>query len=62
MSKFEWIIYTIAGIAIFILTHDYATDIRGYDAIGGEAFLLLLPVYIYFGKMAYNEQKEMHRR
>lgn len=32
------------GVALFRWGHDYATRERGYNAIGGEMFFLLLPL------------------
>lgn len=33
------------GVALFRWGHDYATQERGYNAIGGEMFFLLLPLF-----------------
>lgn len=38
---------TLAGIALYIAAHDYATAQRGYIAYGGEVLLLALPVLYY---------------
>lgn len=38
-------ILTVCGVALFFLAHEYANYTRGYDAIGGEAFFILFPVF-----------------
>lgn len=40
-----------AGIVIlYHLAHEYATIQRGYEAIGGEAFIPLIPALIWLSK------------
>ena len=40
----KYAILTACGVALFIVLNHYATASRGYRAIGGEGFLVLLPV------------------
>jgi len=43
----KWTGITISGILLFMAGSRQAFRYRGYDAIGGEVFLLLLPVIYY---------------
>ncbi|WP_298029725.1 hypothetical protein [uncultured Dysosmobacter sp.] len=38
---------TVCGILLYLYAAKYALTQRGYFAVGGEVFLLLLPVYYY---------------
>ena len=40
----------VVGAAIFLPVHAHMITQRGYNAIGSEGFLLLLPVFIYLIK------------
>ncbi|MCI8479114.1 MAG: hypothetical protein HFE97_12410 [Oscillospiraceae bacterium] len=40
----KYVILTACGILLYVLAAKYAFTERGYFAIGGEGFLLLLPV------------------
>ena len=62
LSKTEWIVYSVLGIILFVIFHDYATSIRGYQAIGGEAVCIFLPGFIDVGKVIYHEQHSMWKR
>lgn len=38
---------TVLGVCLFKMASEYALRERGYFAVGGEIFLLLLPVFYY---------------
>lgn len=38
---------TIAGVALYLLAREYALAERSYEAVGGEVFLLGLPLIWY---------------
>ena len=52
------VIVTIATIMAFILAHNAATVERGYKAIGGEVFALLLPFLFFTAKKNAKETKK----
>lgn len=37
---------TAATIAVYLFAHDTATVQRGYEAIGGEIFIFLIPAFV----------------
>ncbi len=41
------ILTVVAAIAAYILLHKIGTAERGYEAIGGEIFALLIPVFVW---------------
>jgi len=43
----KYALLTVAGVALFFILSDYAYQERGYKALGGEVFALLLPVLYY---------------
>lgn len=44
---------TVLGICLYGISAEFAIRERGYFAVGGEFFLLLLPVFYYlFAEMA----------
>lgn len=42
-----FVVITAATIAAYIAAHEFATFERGYEAIGGEMFIPLLPALIW---------------
>lgn len=40
----KYAILTVCGALLYAMAAKYALTVRGYSAIGGEGFLLLLPV------------------
>lgn len=40
----KYLYITIIGLGLYCLTSDMATAQRGYQAVGGEAVFLLLPL------------------
>lgn len=47
-SVAKYVLLTVAGFALFEWAHAVASAERGYEAIGGEVFLLALPL-VWFG-------------
>ncbi len=43
----KYVLLTVVGVALFFMLSDYAYQERGYKALGGEVFALLLPVLYY---------------
>lgn len=48
----------VAGIALFIAANAWATAQRGYWAVGGEAFLLPLPLWVWAVRMTVEEGRK----
>ena len=44
----KYVLLTVAGIALFERARPFAFEQRGYEAIGGEVFLLALPLVILY--------------
>lgn len=56
----KWFGLIIAGIILFMLGSKQAFHQRGYEAVGGEIFLLLLPaVYYFFEQMVHELAEEI---
>lgn len=43
----KYVTLTVCGILLYLLVAKYALTQRGYFAMGGEVFFLLLPVLYY---------------
>lgn len=41
----KWSVIIAVALIVYILAHKYATDQRGYEAVGGEIFLPLLIIF-----------------
>lgn len=48
----------VITIAAYIFAHDMATAERGYKAIGGEAFLFLIPLLMSIGAKTKRDLQE----
>jgi hypothetical protein len=44
----KYIALAVIGVALSLAAHQYATESRGYEAIGGEFVFVLLPVLWWF--------------
>jgi drug/metabolite transporter superfamily protein YnfA len=55
----KYLILTFCGVALFLLAHEYANYTRGYAAIGGEGFFILLPVFWRLGMSTVRDIKTM---
>jgi hypothetical protein len=57
---FTYVIRQAIGILLFLTAHAYATAERGYEALGGELFLLGLPIFIWlFGHCVNDLRTEL---
>ena len=56
-NKFLFGIVLTASILFVIWCFDYADATRGYNATGGEVFILALPLMIAFQKISNLEEK-----
>lgn len=43
----KYVALTVLGICLYGISAEFAVRERGYFAVGGEFFLLLLPVFYY---------------
>ena len=43
----KYLLLSVVSVSLYITAAKYALAERGYFAVGGEAFLLLLPVFYY---------------
>lgn len=46
----KWIALSILGIVLFMLAHKLATVERSYNAMGGEMFMLLIPLFVWIAQ------------
>ena len=49
-------IMTAMGLAMYLVLHEVATVQRGYEAIGGEIFFLLLPLWVWLGVLLMGDR------
>lgn len=50
LAAVEFLAVLIVTALVFIKSRDYALTWRGYEAVGGEFMLLLLPIIYYTAK------------
>ncbi len=56
----KYLFLSLVGAAAFVAANSAATVDRGYYAIGGEVFFILLPLFWYlFGQMARDIKQEI---
>lgn len=46
------------GAALFIAANVWATTQRGYWTVGGEAFFLALPAYVWMARIVIETERE----
>lgn len=51
-------ILSLVGAALFVAANVWATTQRGYWAVGGEAFLLALPAYVWMARIFIETERE----
>lgn len=56
MKNLWFYLSLILSIILVIASFKYAQEFRGYDAIGGEIFMLILPMLLVYKKIAYQER------
>ena len=48
VKKFiKWILVFVLSAIIFFIMHELATLERGYKAMGGELFMLMIPFFVW---------------
>ena len=47
MRRCAYLAVAALGAVAFLAAHDWATARRGYEAVGGEFLLLLLPLWVW---------------
>ncbi len=57
----KYLLLTVFGIVAYHYTKESAAISRGYDAIGGEVFLLGTPLIYFLAKKTIQDIKEMFR-
>ena len=55
----KWFFVIILTVAAFISLHKLATIERGYDAIGGEIFMFLIPFFVWIAPEIKKSIKEI---
>ena len=60
MSKkaFKWILIGIISVVALLVMHKFATVTRGYEAMGGEMFALLIPFFVWYVQDCKKQLKE----
>ena len=43
----KWILVFAISVTAFVVTHKIATSDRGYNALGGEVFMLMIPFFVW---------------
>ena len=51
-------VLALAGVALFVAANIWATTQRGYWAVGGEAFFLALPAYVWMARSIVEIERE----
>lgn len=49
---------SVIGAALFVAANVWATTQRGYWAVGGEAFFLALPAYVWMVRSVIDIERE----
>ena len=60
MSKkaFKWVLIGIVSVVTLLVMHKLATATRGYEAMGGEMFMLLIPFFVWYVQDCKKHLKE----
>lgn len=51
-------VLSLVGVALFVAANVWATTQRGYWAVGGEAFFLALPAYVWMARSVIEIERE----
>lgn len=51
-------VLSLVGAALFVAANVWATTQRGYWAVGGEAFFLALPAYVWMARIVIEAERE----
>ena len=55
----KWVFVFVLSAVAFILLHKLATVERGYNAIGGEMFMFLIPFFVWVAPEIKKSIKEI---
>lgn len=55
----KWLIVLLASVLLYKLCHYVATLDRGYEAIGGEMFMFLIPFFVWVAPEIKKSIKEI---
>ena len=55
----KWVFVFVLSAVAFILLHKLATIERGYNAIGGEIFMFLIPFFVWVAPEIKKSIKEI---
>ena len=55
----KWVFVFVLSVVAFILLHKLATVERGYNAIGGEMFMFLIPFIVWIAPDIKKSIKEI---
>ena len=55
----KWVFVFVLSAVAFILLHKLATIERGYNAIGGEMFMFLIPFFVWIAPEIKKSIKEI---
>ena len=55
----KWVFVFVLSAVAFILLHKLATIERGYNAIGGEMFMFLIPFFVWVAPKIKKSIKEI---
>ena len=55
----KWAIVLFASVMLYKLCHYVATLDRGYEAIGGEMFMFLIPFFVWIAPEIKKSTKEI---
>ena len=55
----KWVFVFVLSAVAFILLHKLATIERGYNAIGGEMFMFLIPFFVWVAPEIKKSIKEI---
>ena len=56
---FKWFLVGVLTVVAFVGLHKLATIERGYDAIGGEMFMFLIPFFVWIAPEIKKSIKEI---
>jgi hypothetical protein len=57
----KWTFVFVLSVVAFILLHKLATVERGYNAIGGEMFMFLIPFFVWIAPEIKKSIKEFKK-
>ena len=55
----KWIFVFAISVITFVVTHKIATSDRGYNALGGEVFMLMIPFFVWIAPEIKKSIKEI---